>query len=78
MIIEIKSKSQITIPKEIMQELNIDKGTNLECKVVNGEIVLTPIKFIGKTDIEEIKKKLSNINISEQEYNEIMGILERK
>lgn len=78
MIIEIKSKSQITIPKEIMQELNIDKGTNLECKVVNGEIVLTPIKFIGKTDIEEIKNKLSNINISEQEYNEIMGILERK
>lgn len=78
MIIEIKSKSQITIPKEIMQELNIDKGTNLDCKVINGEIVLTPIKFIGKTDIEEIKKKLSNINISEQEYNEIMGILERK
>ncbi len=78
MIIEIKSKSQITIPKEIMQELNIDKGTNLECKVVNGEIVLTPIKFIGKTDIEEIKKKLNDIDISEQEYNEIMGILERK
>lgn len=78
MIIEIKSKSQITIPKEIMQELNIDKGTNLECKVVNGEIVLTPIKFIEKNDIEEIKNKLSNINISEQEYNEIMGILERK
>ena len=78
MIIEVKSKSQITIPKEIMQELNIDKGTNLECKVVNGEIVLTPIKFIGKTDIEEIKKKLNDINISEQEYNEIMGILERK
>ncbi|MFR6597912.1 MAG: AbrB/MazE/SpoVT family DNA-binding domain-containing protein [Finegoldia magna] len=78
MIIEIKSKSQITIPKEIMQELNIDKGTNLECKVVNGEIVLTPIKFIGKTDIEEIKKKLNDINISENEYNEIVGILERK
>ncbi len=78
MIIEIKSKSQITIPKEIMQELNIDKGTNLECKVVNGEIVLTPIKFIGKTDIEEIKKKLTDINISENEYNEIIGILERK
>lgn len=78
MIIEIKSKSQITIPKEIMQELNIDKGTNLECKVINGEIVLTPIKFIGKTDIEEIKKKLNDINISENEYNEIMGILERK
>lgn len=78
MIIEIKSKSQITIPKEIMQELNIDKGTNLECKVVNGEIVLTPIKFIGQTDIEEIKKKLNDINISENEYNEIIGILERK
>ena len=27
MIIEIKSKSQITIPKEIMQELKIEKGT---------------------------------------------------
>ena len=78
MMIEIKSKSQITIPKEIMQELNIDKGTNLECKVINGEIVLTPIKFIGKTDIEEIKKKLNDINISENEYNEIIGILERK
>lgn len=78
MIIEIKSKSQITIPKEIMQELNIDKGTNLDCKVINGEIVLTPIKFIGKTDIEEIKKKLNDINISENEYNEIVGILERK
>lgn len=78
MIIEIKSKSQITIPKEIMQELNIDKGTNLDCKVINGEIVLTPIKFIGKTDIEEIKKKLNDINISENEYNEIIGILERK
>ncbi|MFN2102839.1 AbrB/MazE/SpoVT family DNA-binding domain-containing protein [Finegoldia dalianensis] len=78
MIIEIKSKSQITIPKEIMQELNIEKGTNLECKVVNGEIVLTPIKFIGKTDIEEIKKKLNDINISENEYNDIIGILERK
>ena len=78
MIIEIKSKSQITIPKEIMQELKIEKGTNLDCKIVDGEIVLTPIKFIEKNDIEEIKNKLSNINISEQEYNEIIGILERK
>ena len=39
MIIEIKSKSQITIPKEIMQELNIDKGTNLECKVINLSLI---------------------------------------
>ncbi|WP_392436317.1 AbrB/MazE/SpoVT family DNA-binding domain-containing protein (plasmid) [Finegoldia magna] len=48
MIIEIKSKSQITIPKEIMQELKIEKGTNLDCKIVNGEIVLNANQIYRK------------------------------
>jgi AbrB family looped-hinge helix DNA binding protein len=36
MIIDLRKKSQITIPKEIVDELNLNEGDHLEVSVKNG------------------------------------------
>ena len=38
----ISSKGQITIPKEIRDQLNLTEGTKFFCRIVDGRIELLP------------------------------------
>ena len=40
---KVLSKYQITLPKEIVKTLKIQKGYMLNCRVENGSIVMTPV-----------------------------------
>ena len=40
---KVLSKYQITLPKEIVKTLHIQKGFMLKCRVENGSIVMTPV-----------------------------------
>jgi AbrB family looped-hinge helix DNA binding protein len=48
MIIELRRKSQITLPKEIVKELNLLEGDKFEVNVVNGVITLEPVAIYPK------------------------------
>ena len=44
----LRSKSQITIPKEIVRQLNLTEGDIFEVSVRKGKVVLSPQAVIPK------------------------------
>ncbi|WAM31361.1 AbrB/MazE/SpoVT family DNA-binding domain-containing protein [Caldicellulosiruptor naganoensis] len=47
-IVEIKKKSQVTIPAQILKKLNLRVGDLLQIEEKNGRIILTPVVTIPK------------------------------
>ena len=66
MIIELRKKSQITLPKEIVKELNLLEGDKFEINVVNGLITLEPVAIYPK---EYLMKLEEEINVLKEESN---------
>ena len=48
MLTEIRGRSQITIPSEIIKKLNLKQGDTLEVEVEGDQIVLRPVVTIPK------------------------------
>ena len=48
MLTEIRSRSQITIPSEIIKKLNLKQGDTLDVEVEGDQIVLRPVIAIPK------------------------------
>ena len=55
MIVELRDKAQITIPKEIVRMLSLSKGDKFEVVEVNGEIHLIPVVVYPKEVINELE-----------------------
>lgn len=47
-LIQVRKKSQVTIPQSVRQELGIKEGDYLDIRVRNGEIVLKAKALIDK------------------------------
>lgn len=58
MIIELRKKSQITLPKEIVKELNLSEGDKLQINVNDGKIVLKQVAIYPVEYIEKLEKEL--------------------
>lgn len=48
MLTEIRGRSQITIPSEIIKKLNLKQGDTLEVDIEGDQIVLRPVVAIPK------------------------------
>lgn len=46
--VKVKQKSQVTVPKEIMEALNLKVGDSLECRLEDGKIVFVPMISIPR------------------------------
>ncbi len=64
MIIELRKKSQITLPKEIVEKLNLEVGDKFEVSIENGTIKLEPVAIYPK---EYISKLVEEIQILREE-----------
>jgi len=49
MVIKLRERSQITLPVEIVKKLNIKTGDNLEVKLEDNRIVVTPVLVIDRS-----------------------------
>ena len=49
MIIELRKKAQITIPKEIVVGLGLAEGDTLDVRLVDGAIVIEPVTVYRRT-----------------------------
>lgn len=47
-LIQVRRKSQLTLPQSVRDELGIEEGDFLDVKVQDGEIVLRPKKLVDK------------------------------
>lgn len=61
MLAELHSKSQITIPKEIILKLGLSEGDKLEIFEKDGFIYLMPVAVYPKKYLNELKKEISDV-----------------
>jgi AbrB family looped-hinge helix DNA binding protein len=48
MVVVFREKSQITLPKEIVDNMRLKKGDYLDVTFEDGKIVITPVLIINK------------------------------
>ena len=61
MLIELRKKSQITVPKSIIKKLNLKEGDKLEIVEKDGGIFLVPVEVYSKEYINDLKEEISYI-----------------
>lgn len=64
MLVELKAKSQVTIPKEIVSLMNLSQGDKFEIIEESGRIVLIPLEVYPKNVIDELKASVEEIKAS--------------
>ncbi len=69
MIIELRKKSQITIPKAIIDELDLKEGDHLDVTVTNGVIQIEPVAVYSKSYVKKLEASVMRINEEVTEYN---------
>lgn len=79
MIIELRKKSQITLPKEIVKELNLIEGDKLEVSIVNGTITLEPVAVYPKQYLIKLEEEISVLkedsNIKHKAFDHIDDLM---
>jgi len=70
MIIELRKKSQITIPKEIVDSLSLQEGDHLEINLKNGVIHIEPVTIYSKRYIERLEKTVMRIQEEPRKYSQ--------
>ncbi len=61
MLAELRAKSQITIPKEVVAKLGMHEGDKLEVVEKDGVIQLIPVAVYPKKYVEELEKEIADI-----------------
>ena len=69
MIIELRKKSQITIPKEIVDQLHLQEGDHLEISVKDGAVLLEPVAIYSKLYIQKLEDTVMRISEESTKYN---------
>ena len=75
MLAKITSKNQITIPKQIIDQLN--DVTHFDVRLDKGAIVLKPVRFY-ETDLEQIRSKIEKLGISKNTVSEAVRWARKK
>ena len=55
MTIEMRSKAQITMPREVVTELNLSEGDKFEVYVKGGAIFFVPVAVYPKSYVEALE-----------------------
>ena len=61
MLAELRSKSQVTIPKEVVTKLGIKEGDKFDVVEKDGVIQLIPVMVYPKKYVEELKSEIESI-----------------
>jgi len=49
MLVNLKTKSQVTIPKQIVRKLNLKPGDKLEFRLDDDKIIIKPVAIIDRS-----------------------------
>ena len=61
MLAELRQKSQITIPKEIVSRLGLNEGDKLEINESDGIITIMPVTVYPKKYLDELKDEIKSV-----------------
>lgn len=60
MLAELRPKSQITIPKELVEKLGLSEGDKLEIYEKDGVICIMPVSVYPKKYLDELKDEIED------------------
>ena len=58
---KVKNRYQVTIPKDVRQQISCQVGDSLEVAYKNGRIVMTPQQIIAKPNIAKLNSAEQNL-----------------
>ena len=61
MVTELRAKSQITIPKQIISKLGLPEGDKLDIDEKDGAITIVPVVVYSKQEIENVRVKIAEM-----------------
>ena len=61
MLVELRQKSQITIPKEIIVNLGLSEGDKLDIFEQDGTICMLPVVVYPKKYLDELRGELGEV-----------------
>lgn len=61
MLAELRSKSQVTIPKEIVVKLGLSEGDKLDIFEKDGTICIMPVAVYPKKYLSELREEISDV-----------------
>ena len=61
MLAELRQKSQITIPKEIIAKLGLSEGDKLDIFEKDGSICIMPVAVYPKKYLNELREEIGDI-----------------
>lgn len=64
MLAELKSKSQVTIPKDIVNSLGLSQGDQFEVREEGGKIILIPVAVYPERLIENLKDEIEEVKLA--------------
>jgi AbrB family looped-hinge helix DNA binding protein len=63
MLAELRAKSQITIPKELVDKLGLSEGDKLEFYEQDGVICAMPVTVYPKKYLEQLREEIEEAKI---------------
>ena len=61
MLAELRTKSQITIPKEIVSKLGLSEGDKLEIYENDGMIYIMPVVVYPKKYVDSLRREVEQV-----------------
>lgn len=61
MLIELRQKAQVTIPREIIVKLGLSEGDKLDILEKDGFICIMPVVVYPKKYLSELKEEINDI-----------------
>ncbi len=60
MLAELRAKSQITIPKELVDKLGLSEGDKMEIYEQDGIICIMPVAVYPKKYLDELREEIND------------------
>lgn len=61
MLVELRQKAQVTIPKEIIVRLGLSEGDRLDIFEKDGFICMMPVAVYPKKYLDELREEISDV-----------------
>ena len=75
MVVELRTKSQVTIPKKVVTDMGLNEGDKFEVFEKDGMICLVPVVVYPRKYVEELKKEAKNAKKNAQVFDSVDGMM---
>ena len=71
MVVELKAKSQVTVPAPIVSSLGLNRGDLFDVVVENGRIILIPVVAYPKEYVEKLEREARSASGKSEAFSDV-------